>query len=143
MNSLALQNMIIIFADYVMSIVVKSGEYLQLFKLITPESNFSAGCLTFDVISIPCRCEYYCEITGYMDVFTAVNQSSQRHILRENLIVYREKSEYEWHTIEGRLPAGVYRIVFEYFLYEADQDSMIWLANVRVSSNRCTKPGGQ
>ena len=131
------------FADYAMSIVVKRWEQDKHFKLITPESNFSAGCLTFDVITIPCRCERSCYIRGYMNVFTAVNQSSQCHILKKDLMVWYGESDYEWHTIEGSLPAGVYRIVFEYYLDNADQDSMIWLANVRVSPHKCTNPAGQ
>ena len=127
----------IILADNVMSIVMEKGDDDKQFKLITPQSNFSAGCLTFDVITIPCRCKH-CSVKGHIDVFTAVNQSSQRHILRGEL-----NNQNTWQTIEATLPAGVYRIIFEYSSYIVESDSMIWLANVSVSSNNCTNPGGQ
>ena len=124
-------------ADYVMSIAMKEGDDEQQFNLITPESNFSAGCLTFDMITIQCRYQDRCEVGGYIDVFT-VNHSLQHHILREEL-----NDAYEWHTIEGILPVGSYHIVFEFRSETIESDAMVWLANVIASAKNCTHPGGQ
>ena len=120
-----------------MSIVMKEGDDGKQFELMTPQSNVSAGCLTFDIITIPCGCDD-CDVHGHIDVFAAGGSRSFQHILREKL-----NKKYQWNTIEASMNPGIYSIILEYNLEIVTSDSMFLLANISFSSNNCTNPGGQ